>query len=388
MSGIEPSERIKKLPPYLFVRLEELKEKALKEGKDLIDLGIGDPDLPTPDFIVQAMKQALENPENHRYPTSRGLFAFRESASKYLERRFGVKISPEQIVTLIGSKEGIAHFPLGWLNQRDIALVPSPAYPVYKIGTIFAGGEPYFLPLKEENNFLPDLDSVPQEVWERAKILFLNYPNNPTSAVCELEFFERAVFYARKYQLWVVNDLAYAELCFDGYLAPSILQVPGAEEVAIEFHSLSKTFNMTGWRIGFAVGAKPAVDILAKVKSNIDSGVFQAIQWAGVEALEKGEPAIEEIRALYQRRRDILAEGLEQAGFKFQKPKATFYFWVKTPKGISSEEMVAILLEQAGIIASPGSGYGPEGEGYIRLAIVSDESRLGEAKKRLAGLRL
>ena len=388
MSGIEPSERIKKLPPYLFVRLEELKEKALKEGKDLIDLGIGDPDLPTPDFIVQAMKQALENPENHRYPTSRGLFAFRESASKYLERRFGVKISPEQIVTLIGSKEGIAHFPLGWLNQRDIALVPSPAYPVYKIGTIFAGGEPYFLPLKEENNFLPDLDSVPREVWERAKILFLNYPNNPTSAVCELEFFERAVFYARKYQLWVVNDLAYAELCFDGYLAPSILQVPGAEEVVIEFHSLSKTFNMTGWRIGFAVGAKPAVDILAKVKSNIDSGVFQAIQWAGVEALERGEPAIEEIRALYQRRRDILAEGLEQAGFKFQKPKATFYFWVKTPKGISSEEMVAILLEQAGIIASPGSGYGPEGEGYIRLAIVSDESRLGEAKKRLAGLKL
>ncbi len=388
MSGIEPSERIKKLPPYLFVRLEELKEKALKEGKDLIDLGIGDPDLPTPDFIVQAMKQALENPENHRYPTSRGLFAFRESASKYLERRFGVKISPEQIVTLIGSKEGIAHFPLGWLNQRDIALVPSPAYPVYKIGTIFAGGEPYFLPLKEENNFLPDLDSVPREVWERAKILFLNYPNNPTSAVCELEFFERAVFYARKYQLWVVNDLAYAELCFDGYLAPSILQVPGAEEVAIEFHSLSKTFNMTGWRIGFAVGAKPAVDILAKVKSNIDSGVFQAIQWAGVEALERGEPAIEEIRALYQRRRNILAEGLEQAGFKFQKPKATFYFWVKTPKGISSEEMVAILLEQAGIIASPGSGYGPEGEGYIRLAIVSDESRLGEAKKRLAGLKL
>ncbi len=388
MSGIEPSERIKKLPPYLFVRLEELKEKALKEGKDLIDLGIGDPDLPTPDFIIQAMKQALDNPENHRYPTSRGLFAFRESASKYLERRFGVKISPEQIVTLIGSKEGIAHFPLGWLNQGDIALVPSPAYPVYKIGTIFAEGVPYFLPLKEENNFLPDLDSVPQEVWERAKILFLNYPNNPTSAVCELEFFERAVFYAKKYQLWVANDLAYAELCFDGYLAPSILQVPGAEEVAIEFHSLSKTFNMTGWRVGFAVGAREAVDILARVKSNIDSGVFQAIQWAGVEALEKGEPAIEEIRAVYQRRRDILAEGLEQAGFKFQKPKATFYFWVKTPKGISSEEMVAILLEQAGIIASPGSGYGPEGEGYIRLAIVSDESRLKEAKNRLSQLKL
>ena len=388
MSGIEPSERIKKLPPYLFVRLEELKEKALKEGKDLIDLGIGDPDLPTPDFIIQAMKQALDNPENHRYPTSRGLFAFRESASKYLERRFGVKISPEQIVTLIGSKEGIAHFPLGWLNQGDIALVPSPAYPVYKIGTIFAEGVPYFLPLKEENNFLPDLDSVPQEVWERAKILFLNYPNNPTSAVCELEFFERAVFYAKKYQLWVANDLAYAELCFDGYLAPSILQVPGAEEVAIEFHSLSKTFNMTGWRVGFAVGAREAVDILAKVKSNIDSGVFQAIQWAGVEALEKGEPAIEEIRAVYQRRRDILAKGLEQAGFKFQKPKATFYFWVKTPKGISSEEMVAILLEQAGIIASPGSGYGPEGEGYIRLAIVSDESRLKEAKNRLSQLKL
>ena len=388
MSGIEPSKRIKKLPPYLFVRLEELKEKALKEGKDLIDLGIGDPDLPTPDFIIQAMKQALDNPENHRYPTSRGLFAFRESASKYLERRFGVKISPEQIVTLIGSKEGIAHFPLGWLNQGDIALVPSPAYPVYKIGTIFAEGVPYFLPLKEENNFLPDLDSVPQEVWERAKILFLNYPNNPTSAVCELEFFERAVFYAKKYQLWVANDLAYAELCFDGYLAPSILQVPGAEEVAIEFHSLSKTFNMTGWRVGFAVGAREAVDILARVKSNIDSGVFQAIQWAGVEALEKGEPAIEEIRAVYQRRRDILAEGLEQAGFKFQKPKATFYFWVKTPKGISSEEMVAILLEQAGIIASPGSGYGSEGEGYIRLAIVSEESRLKEAKNRLSQLKL
>ncbi len=388
MSWMEPSERLKKLPPYLFVRLEELKEKAKKEGKDLIDLGIGDPDLPTPDFIIQAMKKALDNPENHRYPTSRGLLAFREAVCEFMERRFNVKVSPEQVVSLIGSKEGIAHFPLAWINPKDIALVPNPAYPVYKIGTIFAEGEPYFMPLKEENNFLPDFDAIPKDIWERAKILFLNYPNNPTSAVCELDFFERAVFYAKKYKLWVVNDCAYSELCFDGFLAPSILQVSGAEEVAIEFHSLSKTFNMTGWRVGFAVGAKPAIDMLAKVKSNIDSGVFQAIQWAGVVALKEGEQAIKDIRRIYQNRRDILAEALNEVGLEYQKPKATFYFWVKCPKGLSSEEMVALLLEQAGIIASPGSGYGEEGEGYIRLAIVTNEERLKEAKQRLLRLKL
>ena len=388
MDWMEPSDKIKSLPTYPFVKLEQIKSQAKKEGKDLIDFGIGDPDLPTPDFIIEAMKEALADRENHKYPTSAGMPAFREAASRFMERRFKVKIGPDKVVSLIGSKEGITHFPLGYVNPGDLALVPSPAYPVYRIGTLLAGGESYIFPLKEELGFLPDLDSLPKGFLSRAKILFLNYPNNPTGAVCDLSLLDKAVYYARKYHFWVIQDAAYSEVCFDGYLPPSILEVKWAEECAIEFHSLSKTFNMTGWRLGFAVGAKDAVETLAKVKSNIDSGVFQAVQAAGIAALDQGQKAIREMRQVYQRRRDLLADGLDQVGLKYLKPKATFYFWVKSPQGVSSELLARALLDQAGIIVSPGSGYGPEGEGYVRFALVVKEDRMKEAVKRLQGLKL
>jgi len=388
MSWIEPSERIKNLPTYPFVRLEQIKEKAKKEGRDLIDFGIGDPDLPTPQFIIEALAKALRDSENHRYPTSTGLLAFRESASRFLERRFKVKVEPDRIISLIGSKEGIFHFPLAFINPGDIALVPSPAYPVYKVATMFAGGKPYLMPLKADNGFLPNLDKIPRPVLDRAKLLFLNYPNNPTSAVCEVEFFERAVSFAKKHKLLIVQDCAYSEVCFDDYLAPSILQVKGALNCAIEFHSLSKSYNMTGFRIGFAVGAKSAIEMLVKVKSNIDSGVFQAIQWAGVSALDKGDEAIIKMRKIYQQRRDLLCQGLDQLGLEYQKPKATFYFWVKAPNGIGAEKMASFLLDKAGIIVSPGSAYGTEGEGYVRFAIVVKEERIKEAVKRLKKIEL
>jgi len=388
MSFVDPSDKVKSLPVYPFVKLEQVKEKALEEGRDLVDLGIGDPDLPTPEFILEEMKKAVIDPANHRYPTSTGLAAFREAASKFLERRHGVKVPASQVISLIGSKEGIAHFPLAFLNPGDLSLVPSPAYPVYKVGTIFAGGEPYLVPLKEERGFVPDLDAVPGSVWKKAKMLFLNYPNNPTGAICGLELFEQAVFYALKHKLWVVSDAAYAEVCFDGYRAPSVFQVKGAMDCAIEFYSLSKTFNMTGWRLGFAAGAKEAVEMLAKVKSNIDSGVFQAIQRAGIAGLEKGDQAIAEMCAVYQKRRDLLCRGLDKLGLKYQKPKATFYFWVKAPDKMSSEQFSGKLLDEAGIISSPGSSYGPEGEGYVRFAVVAPEERIKLAVERLGSLEL
>jgi LL-diaminopimelate aminotransferase len=274
------------------------------------------------------------------------------------------------------------------VNPGDVTLVPSPAYPVYKVGTIFAGGEPYLLPLKEERGFLPDLDSIPSAVWDKAKILFLNYPNNPTAAVCGPDLFEKAIFYALKHKLWVLHDAAYSEVCFDKFKSPSILQVKGAMECAIEFHSLSKTFNMTGWRIGFAAGARQAVDMLAKVKSNIDSGAFQAVQCAGIAGMDKGDKAIAQMCKVYQKRRDILCQGLDKVGLKYSKPKASFYFWVRTPKGMNSEEFSGLLLDKAGIISSPGSGYGQEGEGYIRFALVVPEERIKLAVERLKGLKL
>jgi len=385
---VEPSERIKSLPTYPFVKLEQIKEKARQEGRDLVDFGIGDPDLPTPKFIIDAMNKAIADAENHKYPTSTGMKAFREAASKFLERRLGIKIPAGQIVSLIGSKEGIAHFPLAIVNPGDVTLVPSPAYPVYKVGTLFAGGRPYLIPLKEKLGFLPDLDAIPARVADQAKILFLNYPNNPTGAVCDLEFFERVIRFAKKHQLLVLQDAAYCDVCFDGYRAPSIFQVKGAMDYAIEFYSFSKTFNMTGWRIGFAAGARPVVEMLAKVKSNIDSGAFQAVQCAAVTGMDHGDKAIEKMCSVYQRRRDLLCSGLDQLGLKYQKPQATFYIWVKTSKGMSSEEMSGLLLDRAGVITSPGSGYGPEGEGYVRFAMVVPEARIRLAVQRLKGLKL
>lgn len=385
---IEVAERLRRLPPYLFKEIDRKKEEVKKRGVDIIDLGVGDPDLPTPKHIVEALKKAVDDPENHRYPSYSGMNLFRDTVASWYEKRFGVVLDPAtEVVTLIGSKEGIAHLPLAFVDSKDIVLVPSPAYPVYKIGTIFAGGEAYTMPLLKVNGFLPDLASVPEDILERAKLLFINYPNNPTAAVADKAFFERVIELGKRYNILICHDLAYSELCFDGFLPPSILEIPGAKDVAIEFHSLSKTYNMTGWRIGFAVGNREAISGLGAIKSNVDSGAFQAIQMAGVAALEGDQSCVEEMREVYRSRRDLMVSGLRSLGLNLDTPKATFYLWVEVPQGYDSQGFVTLLLERAGIVVTPGNGFGEPGEGYFRIALTQKEERLNEALERLYKIR-
>jgi LL-diaminopimelate aminotransferase len=381
---MEFAERLKKVPPYLFVEIDRLKNEKLKKGADIIDLGIGDPDLPTPSEIVEVAKKALENPAFHRYPSNQGSEFFRKSCANYMKRRFGVEFDPEtEVSALIGSKEGIAHFPLAFVNPGDVVLCPEPAYPVYHLGTLFAGGEPYYLPLLWENNFFPDLGSIPKEVLERAKIFWLNYPNNPTGAVATREFFAEAISFAKRYGLILAHDAAYVEMCFEEP-ALSIFEVDGARDVAIEFHSLSKTFCMTGWRIGFAVGKKELVQGLAKVKSNIDSGVFTAIQYAGAYALDNLERIVPPLRAVFKERRDYLAKALQELGFELKIPQATFYLWVKVPKGFTSTDFCRKLLEELDLVVTPGNGFGASGEGYFRIALTVDVDTLKRAVEKLS----
>jgi len=381
---IEYADRIRQIPPYLFAEIDKKKAEMKKKGMDLIDLGIGDPDLPTPKPIIEVLKKASEDPKNHRYPSYEGMIEFRRAVAQWFKKRFHLTFDPEtEILTLIGSKEGIAHIPLAFVNPGDYVLVPSPGYPVYRVSTLFAGGIPYFLPLLKENGFLPKLSDVPQEVAEKTKLLFLNYPNNPTSAIAERAFFEEVVAFARRYQVIVCHDAAYSELAFDGYRPLSFFEVEGAKELGIEFHSLSKTFNMTGWRIGFAVGNAHIIAGLGRVKTNIDSGLFQAIQEAGVLALTHFDTPIPETTQIYQRRRDLMVGGLREIGLEVEIPKATFYLWVPIPKGYSSAQFASLLLEKAGIVVTPGNGFGEAGEGYIRMALTVDESRLREAIERL-----
>ncbi len=383
------SQRLKQIPPYLFAEIDRLKNEMIRRGVDVIDLGVGDPDLPTPPYIVERLKEAAEDPENHRYPSYNGLFSFRRAVSDWYKRRFGVDLDPErEVIALIGSKEGIAHLPLAFVDPGDVVLVPNPAYPVYHIGTIFAGGRPYYMPLLEENGFLPDLEKIPEDIARRAKLIFVNYPNNPTAAVADLDFFERLKRFAKKYNIIVCHDAAYTELSYDGYRPPSFLEVKGSKEIAIEFHSLSKTYNMTGWRIGFAVGNADVIKALKEVKSNIDSGVFQAVQWAAIAALEGSEDAVEKNRRIFQERRDILIDGLRKIGLRVQRAKATFYLWARVPSGYSSASFSQFLLERAGIVTTPGSGFGDAGEGYIRIALTVPKERIIEAVKRLANLKI
>jgi LL-diaminopimelate aminotransferase len=385
---IEKAKRIDQIPPYLFAQIDKKKEEMRQKGMDLIDLGIGDPDLPTPKLIIERLKTAAENPKNHRYPSYEGMLEFRTAVARWYERRFGVKLDPKtEVLPLIGSKEGIAHIPLAFVNPGDYVLVPTPGYPVYRVSTLFAGGTPYFLPLRKENGFLPNLSDIPKEVAEKAKLLFINYPNNPTSAIAERPFFEEVVAFARRYQIIVCHDAAYSEVAFDGYQPPSFLEVEGAKEVGIEFHSLSKTFNMTGWRIGFAVGHEEIVSALGRLKTNIDSGVFQAIQEAGIEALNHFDTPLPEIIKIYERRRDVLVKGLREIGLDVDLPKATFYLWFQVPRGFTSAQFATLLIEQAGIVATPGNGFGEAGEGYIRMALTVDEKRLKEAIVRLKRIK-
>lgn len=385
---VERAERLRRLPPYLFKEIDRKKGEVRKRGVDIIDLGVGDPDIPTPGHIRDAMKRAVDDPANHRYPGYSGTSDFRSAAADWCRTRFGISLDPEkEVVALIGSKEGLAHLPLAFIDPGDVALIPSPAYPVYRIATLFAGGEPYVMPLLKENRFLPDLDSIPRDAAARAKVMFINYPNNPTAAVCDLDFFRRVVEYARENNILVCHDAAYTELSFDGYRPPSFMEVEGAKEVGIEFHSLSKTYNMTGWRIGFAVGNSEAVEGLLAVKSNIDSGVFQAIQMAGIAALRGDQGCISESVKVFSERRDMMVKGLGDAGFELDSPKATFYLWIHVPKGYTSARLATLLLEK-GVVVTPGNGFGDPGEGYVRIALTQKKERLQEAMERIKGIAL
>ncbi len=387
MMPIEKSQRLKSLPPYLFKELDRRKEEIRRQGMDIIDLGVGDPDLPTPGHIIEALNRAAADPANHRYPSYTGMETFNAAAADWYKRRFNVDLDPKrEVVTLIGSKEGIAHIPLAFIDPGDVALVPSPAYPVYAIGVRFAGGRPHFMDLVREKDFLPDLEAIPGEVAEKARLMFINYPNNPTSAVASRDFFEKVVAFARRYRIIVCHDAAYTEMAFDGYRPMSFLEVPGAKEVGIEFHSLSKTYAMTGWRIGFAVGRAEVVEALGQVKSNIDSGAFQAVQLAGIAALEGDQTCVSKMNEAYQARRDILVEGLLKMGLSLEKPRATFYVWIQVPEGFSSADFAGRLLTQAGVVATPGNGFGEAGEGYVRMALTVNRKRMEEAVKRLRAL--
>jgi LL-diaminopimelate aminotransferase len=387
MIRIEKSDRLKNLPPYLFKEIDRQKEEAVKRGIDIIDLGVGDPDMPTPPHIIEALNMAALNPANHRYPSYTGMDDFNKAVARWYKRRFNVDLDyKKEIVTLIGSKEGIAHIPLAFINPGDVALVTSPGYPVYDIGVRFAGGQTYFMDLLKQNNFLPDLGAVPKEIAQKAKMMFINYPNNPTSAVATEEFFEETVAFAEMNNIIVCHDAAYTEMAFDGYKPKSFLETAGAKDVGIEFHSLSKTYNMTGWRIGFAVGRAEVIQALGQVKSNIDSGAFQAIQIAGIVALEGDQTCLDEINREYTCRRDILVEGLVNLGFSVEKPKATFYLWIEVPQGYSSTETASRLLTEAGIVVTPGNGFGAAGEGYIRIALTVDKERLKEVIERIGSV--
>lgn len=381
---MKTAKRMDLIPPYLFAELDKKKAAAIAKGVDVINLGIGDPDMPTPQHIIDVMNKQTQNPETHNYPPYDGTQNFREAVAKFYKTRFNVDLDPDkEVLSLIGSKEGLAHIHLAFTDPGDYSLVPDPAYPVYKVTTYFSGGIPYSMPLLEENSFLPDLKKIPTDIADKAKLLFLNYPNNPTGATATLEFFEEAVHFAKKHDILICHDLAYSEMAYDGYKAPSFLEVKGSKEVCIEFNSLSKTYNMTGWRLGMAVGNEYAVQALGRLKNNIDSGVFKAIQSAGIEALLGDQSHIDKMNEIYKSRRDLITNGLNKLGWNLKPVKATFYMWIPIPKGYSSAEFSALMLEKAGIIVPPGVGYGEYGEGYIRMALTAPEERIKLALQRM-----
>ncbi len=378
------AQRVENLPPYLFVQISKKIAEKRARGEDVISLAIGDPDMPTPPHIIERLCGAARDQANHRYPESEGLPEFRHAVAGWYRQRFGVTLDPDnEVVSVIGAKEGIGHIALCFIDSGDIALVPNPAYPVYSIGTMFAGGSSYELPLKAENGFLPDLDSIPDDIARKAKMLWINYPNNPTGATADMDFFERVVEFARRFDIAVCHDGPYTEIAFDGYRPVSFLQAKGAREVGVEFHSLSKSFNMTGWRVGMVTGNSTMIDALRRVKSNLDSGVPQAIQHAAIEALTGPQDCIQENNAIYQRRRDILMQALKRMGIEARLPQASLYIWARVPQGYTSVSFATALLEQASVVVTPGVGYGTHGEGYVRLSLTVPDHRLQEAVHRL-----
>lgn len=386
MSGfpVTYAERVKTLPPYLFAAIDDMKQRAMARGVDIINLGVGDPDLPTPAPIIERLREAAADPAHHQYPSYDGMISFRTAVATWYKKRFHVTVDPtSEVLTLIGSKEGIAHVPMAFIDPGDVVLVPSPGYPVYPVAAGFAGGTVYEMPLVKQHGFLPDLDAVPQDVLKRAKLMYVNSPNNPTSVIADVTFFQRVVDCAKEHHVIVCHDAAYSEIFYDGQRPPSFLEADGAMDVGIEFHSLSKTFNMTGWRLGFAVGRQEVIAGLGKVKSNVDSGVFQAIQEAGITALESDDLLTDGLRTIYQDRRDVLVTGLRSLGLTFAPPSAAFYVWVEVPEGFTSTSFTAHLLEHAGIVTTPGNGFGAPGEGYVRMTITTPQARLAEAVDRM-----
>ncbi|BAF59980.1 aspartate/tyrosine/aromatic aminotransferase [Pelotomaculum thermopropionicum SI] len=378
------AQRIRNLPPYLFARIERLIDEKRAAGVDVISLGIGDPDRPTPDHIVEELIREVRNPANHQYPTSVGMLSYRRAVAQWYKGRFGVELDPEtEIVSLLGSKEGIAHISWCYLDPGDVVIVPDPGYPVYSGGAILAGAKPYFVPVYPGDGYLIDFDSIPADIARKAKMMFINYPNNPTGAVADEAFYRKAIDFAREYEILICHDAAYSDVAYEGYKPPSFLQFPGAKEVGIEFHSVSKTYNMTGWRIGWAAGNPAAVEALGRLKSNIDSGVFQAIQHAAAAGLTGPQDVVERQNAIYQERRDILVDGLNNLGWNLAKPKATFYVWAPVPKGHTSESFAELVLDKAGVVITPGTGYGKNGAGYFRMALTVEKERILEAISRI-----
>ena len=383
------AKRVQDLPPYLFVGISKAIAKKKEQGIDVISFGIGDPDIPTPKKVLDRLKKATDIPAHHRYPESEGLPEFRKAVADFYKNRFGVDLDfNNEIINLIGAKEGIAHTPLCFIDPGDKALVPNPAYPVYEIGTMFAGGETVYVDLLEENNFLIDFTSIDTKLAKEAKMLWINYPNNPTGAIAHLDFFKEAVEFCKEFDIALMHDACYTEVTYDDYVAPSLLQVPEAKDISIEFHSLSKTANMTGWRVGTAVGNPDMINALMRVKSNIDSGLSQAIQEMGIEALSLSKDWLNANNETYKKRRDKVVATLKEIGLDANAPKATLYIWTRVPNGYTSASFTEKLLEEVNVVVTPGSGYGTAGEGFIRLSLTIPDEQIDEGLKRLSQFTL
>lgn len=381
---MKTSERLEKIPPYLFARIDARIAEARAKGVDVISLGIGDPDTPTLQPVINEMHKAIDDAKNHDYPPYNGTKQFREASADWMKKRFGVDLNTDtEVLANIGSKEAIAHVFFAYVDRGDVTLCPDPGYPVYQNATILAGGEPYSMPLLAENKFLPDFEAIPADILKRAKLMFLNYPNNPTGAVCDLAFYEKAVAFCKKHDILLCSDQAYCEMTYDGYVAPSVLEVEGAKDVAIEFFSHSKSYNMTGWRVGFVAGNKNAIKALGTIKNNIDSGVFKAIQQAAAEAYKIDKSEIDKLNNMYKERKEVMEAGLKELGWNVQSGKATFYLWLPVPKGFTSEEFATVMLEKAALVVPPGNGYGKYGEGYFRIALTKPVDVLKTALSRM-----
>jgi LL-diaminopimelate aminotransferase len=381
---VRTAKRIEKLPPYLFAEIDRKVAEAKARGADIISFGVGDPDLPTPRHVVDALAEAAADPATHRYPSYTGMPEFRVSIAEWYQKRFGVTLDPDtQVQPLVGSKEGIFHLPVAFIDPGDVALIPDPGYPVYETGTILAHGEPVFMPLTTDNDFVPDLTALSHETLDRTRVMWLNYPSNPTAACVDVGFFERAVAFCKNNDILLAHDAAYTEITYDDYVAPSVLQAPGALDCAVEFHSLSKTYNMTGWRIGWVAGSAEAIEAIKRLKTNIDSGIFDAIQRAGIAAIEGPQDELAAGIERYRHRRDLLCDGLKSMGVVVEPPKGSIYVWVPVPDGHTSESFTTFLLDEADIVVAPGTGYGPSGQGFIRFSLTIADDRLEEGVERL-----